>query len=79
LVAFAANSKLVAPCAIVTSNEPKTCRVKKRFMQMMKHWMGQRCDVKLLGSASGSRACFGGLAETPFGPTALMSLRDRGS
>ena len=48
----------------------------------MKHRMGQRCDVKLLGSARGSRACFGGLAENFLGLPQLMSfrteVRDRG-
>jgi len=45
-VAFAANSKLVAACAIEMSNALKTCEIKKRFMRRMKPRIGKRCDVK---------------------------------
>jgi len=28
------------------SNAPKTYEIKKRFMRVMKHRIGERCDVK---------------------------------
>jgi hypothetical protein len=39
-------SKLVAACAMVMSNAPKKYEIKKRFMRVMKHRIGERCDVK---------------------------------